>query len=287
MPCYNKCKKAYKVGEKMTGILVVNAYLTGEKFTQLHHHLQNTAAAGGISLQIKTNEEMRFSDETPDFILFWDKDILLAKQLEARHLPVFNSADAIALCDDKAKTFLALDGVVPQPETIPAPLSYGGADYTAFVRQAAARLGYPLVFKECCGSFGAQVFLCHEEADVLAHISEKPFLLQAFIAEAAGEDVRIEVVDGICVAAMKRRNTADFRANLTNGGVAELYTPRAEEQALATKACEALGLTFGGVDILNGNIVCEVNSNAHIMHLKDCTGIDVAPLIFEAIKRKL
>ncbi|MDE5604271.1 MAG: hypothetical protein K2I73_01665, partial [Eubacterium sp.] len=52
-------------------------------------------------------------------------------------------------------------------------------------------------------------------------------------------------------------------------------------------ACEALGLHFGGVDLLEGGLVCEVNSNAHIINIMNCTDIDIAALIFKEIKRNL
>ena len=82
---------------------------------------------------------------------------------------------------------------------------------------------------------------------------------------------------------MRRSNKNDFRSNITNGGVAEEYTPTEQEARLAVDACKALGLTFGGVDIMQGNTVCEVNSNAHIINIMQTTGVDVAPLIFEEI----
>ena len=271
----------------MTGFLVVNAYLEGEKFNTLHKHLINCAESMGISLKLKNNEEMLFSDEACDFVLFWDKDVNLAKRLENRGYKVFNSARSIELCDVKAKTYLALEGIVKQPETLVAPLSFFDADYSDFAKKAADKLGLPLVFKECCGSFGEQVYLCSTVDEIVSHINGKPFLLQEFIADSNGEDVRLEIVGGRCVAAMKRSNKSDFRSNLTNGGTAVPYTPAAEEAELAVKACNALGLTFGGVDILHGGYVCEVNSNAHIINLLDVTGIDVAPLIFNEIFKQI
>lgn len=272
----------------LTGFLVVNAYLKSEKFDVLHRHLVAAAENTGIALSVVTNEDVLFCTEAPDFVLFWDKDIHAAKGLEARGIPVFNTADAIALCDDKAKTYFRLLGVVPQPATLVAPLSFfDDTDYRRFAKRAAAQLGLPLVYKECCGSFGEQVFLCRTVAEILSHVNGKPFLLQELIAASAGEDVRLEVVDGQCVAAMKRTNPNDFRSNLTNGGTAQPYTPTAAEVQTAVSACEALGLTFGGVDMLNNGMVCEVNSNAHIINIMNVTGVDVAPLIFESILKKL
>lgn len=119
------------------------------------------------------------------------------------------------------------------------------------------------------------------------HISEKPFILQEFIKEAQGSDIRIEVVGGRAVCAVRRENKNDFRANITNGGTAYAYTPTPKQCEAAVNACNALGLDFGGVDIMCDDIVCEVNSNAHIINIMNCTGIDTAPLIFKDILSKL
>lgn len=270
----------------MTGFLVINHFLHGEKYDELHNYLVNSAQKMGIELKIRTNQQMIFEKDVPDFVLFWDKDIALARSLEKRGIPVFNSANAIALCDDKAKTYNALLGEVNQPKTIVAPLSFFDSDYSEFVELAGNELGFPLVFKECCGSFGEQVFLCQNAGDVLSHITEKPFILQEYI-ECDGTDVRLEMIDGKCVTAMKRHNENDFRSNITNGGTAEAYTPTQAELDLAIRACKVLGLQFGGIDILDGKYVCEVNSNAHIINIKNVTGVDIAPMIFESILKKL
>ena len=267
----------------MKAILAVNHFLKSEKFDELHSHIIKSAEKLGVEMDIKTNQELIFSDEKPDFILFWDKDVNTARMLEKRDIQVFNSASSIALCDDKAKTYLALKNVVPQPETLIAPLAFEKVDYSEFVHLAIKKLGLPLVFKECFGSFGDQVFLCKRESEIISHISGKPFLLQKFINDSKGEDVRLEIVGGKCVAAMKRTNKNDFRSNITNGGAAVPYSPTKDEILLAQNACKRLGLTFGGVDILKGGLVCEVNSNAHIMNLLKVTGIDVAPMIISHI----
>lgn len=271
----------------MKGILAVNHFLTGEKYNTLHRHLLESAAACGVGLELRTNLELALDAPAADFVLFWDKDVNLAARLEKNGIPVFNSAKSIALCDDKAKTYIALGGIVKQPETLASPMTYFKADLSEFVNGAVRRLGLPLVYKECYGSFGEQVFLCKSKADILRHITEKPFILQEFIESAAGRDIRIEVVGGKAVCAVRRENKNDFRANVTNGGSMTPYTPSAEEKQTAVAACEALGLTFGGVDLFEGGIVCEVNSNAHIINIMNCTGVDIAPLIFEEIRSRL
>lgn len=270
----------------MNGILAVNHFLNTDKFNELHSHLLNTAEKMDIDLKIETNLSLALKKINTDFVLFWDKDINLAKRLELDGVPVFNSADAIAKCDDKARTYIELDGVVPQPKTLLAPKCYFKSDMSEFAKKAIEILGLPLVFKECFGSFGEQVFLCDSLEDILSHISERPFVLQKFVCESCGEDKRLEIVGNKCVACVKRKNNNDFRSNVTNGGEMTPCEPTENEIKIALKACQKLGLTFGGVDILADESVCEVNSNAHIINIMKSTGIDIAPLIFEEILRK-
>lgn len=271
----------------MRGILAVNHFLNTEKFNELHSVLVSSAKKEEIELEIKTNLELATKKADCDFVLFWDKDINLARRLEKEGLPVFNSASSIEKCDDKARTYIELFGAVPQPETMIAPKTYFKADFSEFAQRAAQKLGLPVVFKECFGSFGEQVFLCNSIEEISEHITEKPFLLQKFIEASSGHDKRLEVVGGRVVAAMERINKNDFRSNITNGGSMKPCVPTESEIQLAVTACEKLGLDFGGVDILDGGFVCEVNSNAHIINIMKCTDIDIAALIFKEIKRKL
>lgn len=271
----------------MDAVLVINHFLKGEKFDELHSHLVRVAQSEGISLAVKTNSELACQPVCGDFVLFWDKDTSLARRIEKSGIPVFNSAASIEKCDDKARTYIELDGIVRQPKTLIAPKCYYKADMSEFVCEAADILGLPLVFKECFGSFGKQVFLCESVDEIKAHISEKPFLLQQFVYQSAGRDKRLEIVGGKCVCAAERENKNDFRSNVTNGGVMTPCEPTKKELEAAIAACEALGLTFGGVDILDDGSVCEVNSNAHIINIMNATGIDIAPMIFRTIKEKI
>lgn len=267
----------------MKGILAVNHFLQTAKFSELHNRLVEAAKKENIKLEIKTNLELATNDPQCDFVLFWDKDINLARRLEKLGHPVFNSADSIEKCDDKARTYIELSDTVPQPKTLIAPKTYFKADFTEFVDHAIEILGLPLVFKECFGSFGEQVFLCKTKDEIISRITERPFILQEFIASSAGRDKRIEVVGGRVIAAMERFNENDFRSNVTNGGKMKPCEASRAECDIAVAACEKLGLTFGGVDLLEGGIVCEVNSNAHIINIMNCTGIDIAAEIFKEI----
>ncbi len=271
----------------MNALLAVNHFLNTKKYNELHTHLINSAAKKGIELKLKTNLELAEEEINADFVLFWDKDINLARRIERKGIPVFNSSQAIALCDDKARTFIELEGIVSQPETLIAPKCYFKCDMSGFVDTAIKRLGLPLVFKECFGSFGKQVYLCRTRNEILNHISERPFILQRFIKESLSTDIRLEIVGGRCVSAVRRINENDFRSNVTSGGSMQPYSPTESEIKTAVCACEKLGLTFGGVDILSNGMLCEVNSNAHIINIMNTNGIDIAPLIFDEIEERL
>ena len=82
----------------MNGILAVNHFLKGEKYDTLHKHLAASAKKCGINLNIKTNLELATQKAQADFVLFWDKDINLARRIEKSGVPVFNSAESIEKC---------------------------------------------------------------------------------------------------------------------------------------------------------------------------------------------
>lgn len=307
----NTCDKS-GCGKKKAW-LVVNEFLRSAKFAEIHAWLLRSAEKAGIEMKLLTNAQIyshmagkipgglvreegcgrNEAGERPEFVLFWDKDVRLAAYLEALSIPVYNSADAIAACDDKSLTYLKLwKAGLPMPETILAPMTFANIGYTNYhyLTGVGERLGYPMVVKECFGSFGAQVYLAQDQAqlrEIMDGIGAKPALFQKFIGESRGRDVRLQVVGEDVVTSMYRYSTdGDFRANITNGGSMKKYDPSKEETGLAVKAAKVLGLDFAGVDILfakDGPIICEVNSNAHFKNIYDCTGVDAADCIMDYI----
>ena len=286
------------------GWLVVNRFLHTRKFSELYDWFGAAAEKYGIGLDVYTNDELTCSltdgepkifvcgkerSELPDFVLFYDKDIRLAEQLERCGLRLFNSARAIELCDDKALMHSRLAGLVPMPQTYSAPFTYENVGYNdaAFVETMFSLLGSPLVVKEVYGSFGQQVYLCHdiEEAkELLARVGGRRLIFQKFIASSFGRDLRLNVVGGRVIASMLRYNEhGDFRANISNGGSMQPHAPTPEEEELAVRTAELLGLDFCGVDLLFGEdgspILCEVNSNAHFKSIYQCTGVNAAEMI--------
>ncbi len=292
----------------MTGLLVVNEFLNSNKFNEIHQWLIDAAIRQGIELIKKTNAQLlielpvknlrkSFQPEA-DFVLFLDKDVRLAEYLELMGYRVFNSAKAIYACDDKSVTHLLLSGAdIPMPKTIVAPMTFTNIGYTDlyFLEDVADRLGYPMVVKECFGSFGQQVYLVKDMDELFSTVKQigaKPMLFQEYIKSSHGRDIRLQVVGNRVIAAMYRySDSGDFRANLTIGGKMKPYQPTKEQEDLALKSCEVLGLDFAGVDILFGEndkpLVCEVNSNAHFKNIYDCTGINAADAIITYIKSKL
>ncbi|MBQ6845544.1 MAG: RimK family alpha-L-glutamate ligase [Oscillospiraceae bacterium] len=286
----------------MKGALIVNGFLNTEKFRDIYSRLENAFSKREVSLSLYANseliapmgEKLPFRD-TPDFVLFWDKDVSLAKQIENENIPTFNSSSAIELCDDKAKTTLALHGF-PMPKTIIAPKTFPNIGYCDldFLDDVVSSLGFPIVVKECFGSFGTGVFLANDMDELLKIVREherEPLLFQELIGESFGRDIRVNVVGGkVCAAMLRESKNGDFRSNITLGGDMKVYTPTKKEADLAISACEKLGLAFGGVDILfgkNGPLICEVNSNAHFKSTYDCTGINLADFIAEHIIKQM
>ena len=162
--------------------------------------------------------------------------------------------------------------------------------YPPSVREIGAAMGYPLIVKECFGSFGMQVYWCSDEAELLERIGKlggSPFLFQKPVMESLGRDVRVNVVGDRAVAAMLRHSqNGDFRSNLTIGGTMEPHALTREEETLAVRATQALGLDFAGVDLLfgkDGPVLCEVNSNAHFATTLQCTGVNMAEEILRHI----
>ncbi len=283
------------------GWLIVNGFLTGEKFTEIYDMLIEAGKKYDCNLRVLTNDQvlsiLPISDDSvewrsiPDFVIFWDKDVRLAMALEAEGFRLFNSADAIMDCDDKARTFLKLKNKgFKMPKTYAAPLNFNQPyQEFAFLMQIEKNLGYPFIIKENCGSFGRQVYMVsdwNKAVKTINKIGHNDFIMQEFVEHSSGMDVRLQVVGDKVVTAMKRTNDNDFIANVTNGGKMEKYDPSKEEIDLALRVAKELKLDFAGVDVLfspDGPVLCEVNSNAHFKNIYDCTGVNVAEDIIKHI----
>ena len=229
-------------------------------------------------------------DPAPDAYLFFDKDIRLARALE-KNFPVFNSAEAIALADDKISTYAALADELPMVDTVPAPFHYRKeALKEDFLDYVEARFGYPMVIKAAKGSFGEQVYLAKNRAEAQAiaeTMAGEDFLFQPFIAESAGVDKRVLVIGGAIVGAIERRNERDFRANIAAGSVARPVALSDEEKAIALDVHKKARLDFSGIDLIESNrgpLLVEINSNMSYLGFQEATGIDVSRKLLAYVK---
>ena len=288
------------------GYIIINGFLREEKFFSLYSALKQSADRAGLQLELKTNIELMCdiasgktvaNEALPPFAIFWDKDVRLAKTLEAAGMKLFNSAGSIELCDDKSLTHIALMNRVPQPKTVLIPLTFPRVGYTdcAFLEKIADYLGFPLVIKQCFGSFGAGVYLARNMDEAKAALMKTAggaAIAQQYIASSFARDIRAYVVGDKVAAAMLRHNeSGDFRANVAQGGKADAYALNEAQAVLAVKTAQILGCTFAGVDLLfgeNGEMtVCEVNSNAHFAGISAATGVNIADKIIEAVAQRI
>ncbi|OFY86597.1 MAG: alpha-L-glutamate ligase [Bacteroidetes bacterium RIFCSPLOWO2_12_FULL_35_15] len=154
--------------------------------------------------------------------------------------------------------------------------------------------GAPVVIKLLEGTQGIGVILAETHKSAKSVIEsflalKANILVQEFIKEAAGADIRAFIVDGKIVGAMKRQGLpGEFRSNLHRGGKANVIELTKEERETAIKAAKKLGLAIAGVDMLQssrGPLVMEVNSSPGLEGIEGATGVDIAGKIIEYIER--
>ena len=153
--------------------------------------------------------------------------------------------------------------------------------------------GYPFILKKLKGTQGSAVYLINDvdlaHKKIGKYIRKRtPFLIQEFIKESNGSDLRCFVVGGRVVAAMRRTAASgDFRANIHAGGMGENIELSNAEIDMAVKAAEILKLNIAGVDILQsdqGPLLLEVNSSPGLQGIEAATQIDVAAHIIRFIE---
>lgn len=308
-----------------TGWLIVNEYLDTEKFKEIQRLFIEASDRKNVKLIVHTNAEFAvnlnlgvakskaFEEGMPAFVIFYDKDLALARALEQMGLELFNCAQAIEVCDSKVRTaeyIAAYNGLadesgepegVRMPKTFKVPFSYENIgiaekykfDFLDSVERelsADGKKAYPVIIKESNSSFGMGVHLAHNREEAIELISKygnKECLIQEYLEYASGLDVRLQMVGEKCVCAMMRSNVNDFRSNLTNGGIMSSYEPVEADIKMAKAVMKCLNLDFAGIDIMHDEnglpVFCEANSNAHFKNLYDLTGINTAEYMIDYI----
>ena len=206
--------------------------------------------------------------------------LAVVRQFELMGVPVLNGHDAIATSRDKmrAAQFMAIHNL-PTPPTVTL------RDPEGLERLVEELGGPPLIVKPVTGTQGVGVVLMENLASIRA-ISEmmwgqgQNFLLQKFVEESSGHDIRALVVGDRVVAAMRRKgHKGDFRSNIHQGGTGEKVDLADDYRDLAIRAARLVGLDVAGVDMLEtskGPLLLEFNSSPGLNGIERATGVDVA-----------
>lgn len=215
--------------------------------------------------------------------------LAVLRQFEMMGVYPLNESVAIGRSRDKLRSMqlLSRDGI-----GLPVTTFAHDPKQTEEVIKLAG--GAPLVVKLLEGTQGIGVVLADTDRSAKSVIeafrgAKVNILVQEFIKEAGGTDIRALVVGGKVIAAMKRTGAADdFRSNLHRGGSAETIKITPEERSTAIRSAKAMGLNVCGVDMLRANhgpVVMEVNSSPGLEGVEKATGIDVAGKIIEFLEK--
>lgn len=281
----------------MKCIIVVNAYIRNKSQLSQAQRIAEELRLLSVDCEILKNinlaeiKDGKIIAPNADICIFLDKDRAAARLLEKSGIKLFNRAEAIENCDDKMLTHIALaDNGISMPNSIYAPLCYyGDAKINEDFLKKVEELGYPLVAKKCFGSLGAGVYLINNHTELVAFEEQNKLtahFYQKFIGNG-GEDIRVIVIGGKYVCAMKRKNKQDFRSNIELGGQGENYVADRNLIELCEKVAAILKLDYCGIDILTDNkgrrYVCEVNSNAFFAEAERVCGVNIAKKYAEMI----
>jgi ribosomal protein S6--L-glutamate ligase len=211
------------------------------------------------------------------------------RQFEMQGVYPLNESVAIGRSRDKLRSMqlLARDGI-----GLPVTTFAHDPKQTDEVLKLAG--GAPLVIKLLEGTQGLGVVLADTDRSAQSVIeafraTNTNILVQEFIKEAGGTDIRAIVVGGKVIAAMKRTGAeGEFRSNLHRGGSANVIKLSPEERSTAIRSAKAMGLNFCGVDMLRANhgpVVMEVNSSPGLEGVEKATGLDIAGKVIEYIEK--
>lgn len=211
--------------------------------------------------------------------------LAVVNQFETLGVPVVNGYRAIGRARDKftCLQLLAQRGL-PVPKTLLARNPRHVRDY---VRQIG---GAPVVLKLARGTQGVGVMLAETEESVLSILETlwsmgQNVLIQQFVEEARGRDLRLLVVGNEVVGAMRRyANGSEFRANIHRGGNGIVARPTPQARSIAIEATQTLGLSVAGVDLVEtskGPLVLEVNPSPGFEQLERASGSDIAGKVID------
>jgi gamma-F420-2:alpha-L-glutamate ligase len=214
------------------------------------------------------------------------------RHFERMGVVVINTSDAIDNVKDKlySHQILAQSNLdIPKTLLLKHPIDVD------FVEK---HLGFPVIIKTISGSYGKGVFIADNKKQLrqlitMAELTNARYdiIIQEFIKDSWGKDLRVLVVNNKVVGCMMRRATDDdFRANLNRGGEGFPYEVNEQIEWLSTEASKSLGLDISGVDLLfdgEGYKICEVNSNPGFEGTENYTKKNIAGEMVSFIKMKM
>lgn len=267
--------------------IIYNDFLKVSSYINNVNNYKVGLQRSGFKVSLLPSSKIITDGTVPDFnlCLFLDKDILIAEYLENCGIRVINSSKNIRICDDKALTYITLLNKVTMPKTIVSPFAFGNT-----VESPHIPFKYPYIIKETKGSLGEQVYLIKNEYDLkstLSSFKNNRYIVQEYL-EGGNSDIRVIVIGGKSVCAMRRTNSTDFRSNAEQGGICFPFSLTREISDMAEKVSKELKLDFCGVDIIISNQVpylIEINSNPFINNITKVTNTDVAKFLGEYIKK--
>ena len=205
---------------------------------------------------------------------------------------MINGSEAIDTVKDKlySQQILAASNLpVPKTLLVKHPINLDWVD---------KHLDFPVIVKTLSGSFGAGVFMAETKKQLsqlvkMAEITNETYdiILQEFVKDSYGKDLRVLVVNGKVIGCMMRQSVDDdFRANITRGGEGIPYQITEDIEWLGGESSRLLGLDIAGVDLLfhnGGYKICEVNSNPGFEGMENFTKKNIAEEIVQFIKMKI
>lgn len=213
----------------------------------------------------------------------------VVRQFEAMNVFTTTHSDALMRSRDKLRSMQILSNAgVGLPKTIFANYS---RDIDGVIKAVG---GAPLVIKLLEGTQGLGVVLAETKNAAKSVIEafdglQARVIVQEFIKEAKGADIRAFVVDGKVVGAMKRQaKSGEFRSNLHRGGTARVIQLTPKEEQTAIRATKALGLGIAGVDMLQskrGPLIMEINASPGLEGIERATKVDIAGAIIEYVEK--
>jgi RimK family alpha-L-glutamate ligase len=218
--------------------------------------------------------------------------LAVVRHFEQAGVPCINGSLPIETVKDKLRSsqILSRSGIpIPNTMMVRLPIDDGLVENN---------IGFPCVVKVVTGSYGEGVYLCERKRDYKKLMefvdnlgNKKTMIVQEYLKDRPGEDLRVLVIGGKVIGAMRRTAPeGDFRANITNGGTGENFPVTEEIDYIARETAKALGLDIAGVDLLfdsRGFRVCEANSNPGFRGFEEYCGVDVADLITDYVKFRI